>query len=418
MRLWIQNGWVIDPASGINSTADIVIEDGKIIDIKYPGKEPDGEVFDARGLIVAPGLVDMHCHLREPGQTHKEDIASGTKSAAKGGFTSIACMPNTTPPLDTPELIAQVRNAPASVHVHPFGTITRGMKGAEMSDLAALKEAGAVGVSDDGLPVVSAKMMHDTLLEAKKHGLTVTSHCEEPTMKHGVIHDGVAAKRLGVQGISPAAEECMVAREIVLATVTDSPVHIAHISTRGSVNLIRDAKARGVKVTAETCPHYFSLTDEVCMSRNSNTKMNPPLRTPDDVAAIIEGLKDGTIDAIATDHAPHHADEKGKGFSAAPNGIIGFETALAVAITYLVKPGHLSMIEMLRKFTQNPGEILGIPAGRMVENAPADFVLFDPHEAWEVKADEIVSKSKNTPYLGYRLYGKVRYTFVDGKIVE
>ncbi len=418
MRFWIQNGRVIDPESGLCSIGDIVIENGKIVDIKYPGNTPDGESLDARGLIVAPGLVDMHCHLREPGQTHKEDIASGTKSAAAGGFTSIACMPNTTPPLDSAELISFVKNAPASVHVYPFATITRGMKGEQMSDFSALAAAGAVGVSDDGLPVASAKMMHDALLDAKKHGLTVTSHCEEPTLKDGVIHAGEVAKKLGVPGISPAAEECMVAREIVLARTTGAPVHIAHISTRGSVELIRDAKAHGIPVTAETCPHYFSLTDAVCEARNANTKMNPPLRTKDDVLAIIEGLQDGTIDAIATDHAPHHADEKAKGFSAAPNGIIGFETALAVSITCLVRPGYLTMEQMLAKLTCNPANILGIPAGKMVQNAPADFVIFDPEEEWVVSADEIVSKSKNTPYLGYKLYGKVRYTVVDGKIVE
>lgn len=418
MRFWIQNGRVIDPKTGLCNVGDIVIENGKIVDVKYPGGKPDGESLDVRGLIVAPGLVDMHCHLREPGQTHKEDIASGTKSAAKGGFTSIACMPNTTPPLDSAELISFVKNAPASVHVYPFGSVSCGMKGEQMTDFAALKAAGAVGVSDDGLPVASAKMMRDTLVLAKKVGLTVTSHCEEPTLKDGVIHDGVVAKKLGVAGITPAAEECMVAREIVLASTTGAPVHIAHISTKGSVELIRDAKARGIPVTAETCPHYFSLTDEICEGRSANAKMNPPLRTKEDVRAIIEGLCDGTIDAIATDHAPHHADEKGKGFSAAPNGIIGFETALSVAITSLVRPGYMTMSEMLSKFTCNPAEILGIPAGKLEQNAPADLVIFDPEEEWIVSEADIASKSKNTPYLNYHLYGKVKYTIVDGKIVE
>lgn len=417
MRFWIQNARVIDPKTGLYNTGDIVIENGKILDIKYPGGKPDGESLDARGLVVAPGLVDMHCHLREPGQTHKEDIASGTLSAAKGGFTSIACMPNTTPPIDSAELVSFVKNAPQSVHVYPFAAITCGMKGENLTDFAALKQAGAVGVSDDGLPVASAKMMRDALVCAKQYGLTVTSHCEEPSLKDGVIHDGEIAKKLGVLGISPAAEECMVAREIVLASVTGAPVHIAHISTKGSVALIRDAKARGIPVTAETCPHYFSLTDAVCEGRNANTKMNPPLRTKEDVLAIIEGLCDGTIDAIATDHAPHHADEKAKGFSSAPNGIIGFETALAVAITSLVRPGYLTLSEMLAKFTCNPAEILGIPAGKLEPNAAADFVIFDPEEEWVVSEADIASKSKNTPYLNYHLYGKVKYTIVDGKIV-
>ena len=410
MKLWIKNGRVLNPADGTDNVRDIFIEDGVFTDT------PGGEILDATGLVVAPGLVDIHCHLRDPGFTHKEDVESGTRSAAKGGFTSIACMPNTRPPIDNPELVRELKNRPASVHVYPIAAITRGMQGTELTDFLALRDAGAVAVSDDGLPVTSAARMREALLAAQEAGLAVVSHCEEPTLGAGVIHDGAVARELGVAGITPAAEEIMVAREIVLASTTGAPVHIAHVSTRGSVAMIRDAKRRGIRVTCETCPHYFSLTEEACRTRDANTKMNPPLRTRDDLEAIIEGLQDGTIDAIATDHAPHTPEEK-RDFERAPNGILGFETALAVGITCLVKPGYLTLLELIRRMTENPARIFHLPAGEIKPGAPADLVLFDPDAIWMVREEEIASKSRNTPYLGRELQGRVIKTIVDGKTV-
>lgn len=410
MKLWIKNGRVLNPADGTDAVRDVFIEDGVFTDT------PGGEVLDATGLVVAPGLVDIHCHLRDPGFTYKEDVESGTRSAAKGGFTSIACMPNTRPPIDSPELVRELKHRTASVHVYPIAAITRGMQGVELTDFSALRDAGAVAMSDDGLPVTSAARMREALLAAQEAGLAVVSHCEEPTLGAGVIHDGVVACELGVAGITPAAEEIMVAREIVLASTTGAPVHIAHVSTRGSVAMIRDAKRRGVRVTCETCPHYFSLTEEACRTRDANTKMNPPLRTRDDLKAIIEGLQDGTIDAIATDHAPHSPEEK-RDFERAPNGILGFETALAVGITHLVKPGYLTLLELIRRMTVNPARIFHLPAGEIKPGAPADLVLFDPDATWTVREEEIVSKSRNTPYLGRELQGVVVKTIVDGKFV-
>jgi len=421
MGIIIKNGHVISPKNGIDGQFDIRIADGRIAQIAE-NIIPNGEkIIDASGKIVAPGLVDIHTHLREPGFEYKEDIETGTRSAARGGITSIACMPNTNPATDSAEIIDYINRRAGEVgcvHVYPSGAITKGLKGEEMTDFKALKEAGAVAVSDDGRPVMNAETMKNALIYADSLGMPVISHCEDLNLaKNGAMNEGAVAKRMGVSEISTAAEEAMAARDIVLGYTVDAHIHIAHVSTRGSVALVRDAKARGIKVTCETCPHYFSLTEEACERLGTMAKMNPPLRTEDDLAAIIEGLVDGTIDAIVTDHAPHHADEKAKDFEAAPNGILGFETSLPLAITELYRKGRMALSDIIACMTYRPADIIGIDKGYLAEGKDADIVIFDTNRSFTVKEDEIVSKAKNTPYIGATLYGAPEYTIVSGKIV-
>lgn len=422
MRILIKNGHVISPRSGLDSKMDIRI-DGDTITAMQPGLQPeDGElVIEAEGMIVAPGLVDIHCHLREPGYEYKEDIRTGTRSAARGGFTSIACMPNTNPIADNVTVIDYIKSRAREVgvvHVFPIGSITRGLRGDEMAPIGELKFSGAIAVSDDGRPVMNANMMKNAMIYADMFDIPVISHCEDLNLAaDGVMHEGFMATKLGLRGITPAAEEAMVARDIVLADTTHTRVHIAHVSTRGSVALVRDAKRRGVHVTCETCPHYFSLTEEACANYNTLAKMNPPLRTQDDVDAIIEGLRDGTIDAIATDHAPHHEDEKEREFDLAPNGIIGFETALPLAVSMLYKTGKMSLAEIIACMTCKPSDILQLNKGDLHVGAVADIMLFDPERSFVVHRDQIVSKAKNTPFLEGELYGEALYTIVAGELV-
>lgn len=422
MQILIKNGHVISPKSGLDANMDVRIENESIVEIQ-PGLQPKADeiVIDADGMIVAPGLVDIHCHLREPGYEYKEDIETGTRSAARGGFTSIACMPNTNPVADNVTVIDYIKSRArdvGAVHVFPIGAITRGLRGEEMAPIGELKFSGAVAVSDDGRPVMNANMMKNAMIYADMFDMPVISHCEDLDLAaDGVMHEGFMATRMGLRGITPAAEEAMVARDIVLASTTHTRVHIAHVSTRGSVALVRDAKRRGVHVTCETCPHYFSLTEEACANYNTLAKMNPPLRTQDDVDAIIEGLCDGTIDAIATDHAPHHEDEKEREFDLAPNGIIGFETALPLAISMLYKTGKMSLSEIIACMTYKPSEILQLSKGELHVGAAADVVIFDPERSFVIKRDEIVSKAKNTPFIGTELYGAAQYTIVAGEIV-
>lgn len=426
MRILIKGGRVVDPKSGTDKQLDIYIENGVIEDI---GEDLCAELedltelteIDATGKVVAPGLVDMHCHLRDPGQEYKEDIESGTKSAAKGGFTSIACMPNTNPPIDCAPIVEYVQSRAKQngcVNVYPIGAITRGLKGELLADIGELKFAGVVAVSDDGKPVQNARLMRRALEYADMFDTLVVSHCEEmQLLDGGVMNEGAVSTRLGLAGISNAVEEIQVARDIILAETTKTRVHICHVSTKGSVELVRQAKKRGVRVTCETCPHYFTLTEEAVEDFNTNAKMNPPLRTQEDVDAIIEGLADGTIDVIATDHAPHHIDEKNLEFDKAMNGIVGFETALGLGITYLVKTGKLSLQELLRKMTVTPANLLSLNKGMIAQGKPADVIIFNPEEEYTVCVEEFSSKSKNSPYDGYRLHGKVEYTIVGGQIV-
>lgn len=425
MKILIKGGRLIDPASGADGIRDVYIEDGIIKKISEglaaELKDNDIKIIDAQNKIVAPGLVDMHCHLREPGQEYKEDIASGTLSAAKGGFTSVACMPNTTPVLDNAALIEFVKNKAASVgsaHVYPIGAVSKGLQGELLAEIGDMKEAGAVAVSDDGRPVSNPELMRRAMEYGDMFDMLVISHCEDLSLvAGGSMNEGAVSTRLGLKGIPNAAEEVQIARDIILAKETGKRVHIAHVSTAGGVEIIRQAKKQGVRVTAETCPHYFTLTEEATEGYNTNAKMNPPLRTQKDVDAVIAGLADGTLDAIATDHAPHHVDEKNVEFAVALNGIVGFETALALGITYLVREKHLSLDAFLRTMTSAPAAILNIPAGRLEENAPADVVVFDMDEPYEVDVNSFASKSKNSPYHGFTVYGRVDATITGGKLV-
>ena len=418
MELLIKNARVVSPADKMNKVADILIRDGKI-DQVGENLSSLGEVIDAAGLCAIPGLVDMHVHLRDPGQTHKEDILTGCRAAAAGGVTSLLAMPNTAPTTDSPEtveyILEKAKNADAKVYV--AASVTKGLKSEEPTDLPALKAAGAVGLSDDGRPVENTKFLSDAMKQAPALGMTVVAHCEDLFLADGgKINEGEVSRELGIKGIPASAEDCGTAREIALAAAEDVPIHICHVSTRTSTALIRDAKRRGVKVTAETAPHYFSLTEKELLKRDADYRMNPPLRTRADVDAIIEGLRDGTLDCIATDHAPHTPEEKAD-FAAAPNGSVGMETSLAVGITYLVKTGLLSFEELVEKMSVNPARILKINAGTLSEGAPADIALVALDEEWTVDPDRLHGKSKNTPFKGLKLTGKVKKTILNGNVV-
>lgn len=422
MKILIKNGRVIDPANGIDKITDIYVENGVISEV---GADPDlegveMEVIDASGMCVAPGLVDMHVHLREPGQEYKEDIESGTLAAAFGGVTSVACMPNTDPVVDNEAIVSFIKTKAEEVgyvNVFPIGAVSKGLEGKYLAEIGDMVFAGAVAVSDDGMPVVNSGLMRRAIEYSEMFDIPVISHCEDPALGEGDMNEGAVATSMGLRGISRAAEEVMAARDILVAEAVGGRVHIAHISTRGTVDIIRKAKERGVRVTCETCPHYFSLTEEACLGFNTNAKMNPPLRTADDVEAIKEGLKDGTIDCIVTDHAPHHPDEKNCEFAAAKNGIVGLETSLGLGIKNLVKTGVLTMSELIEKMSVNPSQILGISKGSLGEGKCADIVIFDPDKEWTVDITKLHSKGKNSPYDGFELYGKPEYVIVGGEIV-
>ncbi len=417
MTTVIKNATVVSPADGLNGANDILIENGRIAAV---GQNLSGDrEIDAAGLYAVPGLVDMHVHLRDPGQTAKEDILTGCNAAAAGGVTSLLAMPNTNPAADSPETVRYIldKAKEAKARVYVAASITKGLQGKEPTDLQALRDAGAVGLSDDGRPVLQTKHLREAMNRAPKLGMTVVAHCEDLSLAEGgKINEGAVSEALGVKGIPAAAEDCGTAREIALAAADNVPVHICHVSTRTSVALVRDAKRRGVKVTAETAPHYFSLTEQALMGRDADFRMNPPLRTAADVQAIIEGLQDGTLDAIATDHAPHTPEDKAD-FEKAPNGSIGMETSLAVGVTYLVKPGLLSFSQLIEKMSANPAKLLGIPAGTLAVGAPADIALVDLNREWTVDVDRLHGKSKNTPFKGMTLTGKVVKTFLDGEVV-
>ncbi len=422
MNLFIKGGRVIDPSQGLDEKLDIQVVDGKIAETGKkldPGKGV--EVIDAKGLIVAPGLIDMHVHLRDPGLEYKEDIVSGTRSAAAGGFTSIACMPNTRPVNDnkavTSYIIARAK-AEGLVNVFPVGCITQGMKGENLAEMGDLKEAGCVAVSDDGKPVSNPELMRRALEYAKGMGIMLISHSEDLGLSaDGQMNDGFTATELGLKGIPWVAEDAAVARDVFLAEFTSSPIHIAHVSTKGAVRIIRDAKARGVKVTCETAPHYFILTEDAVRGYDSNAKMNPPLRSAEDREAIRAGLADGVIDAIATDHAPHHQDEKDVEFVLASNGIIGLETSLPLSLS-LVEDKALDLGDLIARMTVNPARILGIDRGTLKQGAVADITIIDPDSHWTVEADKLASKSRNSPFLGKEMKGRAAYTIVGGKIVH
>ncbi|HJV35643.1 dihydroorotase [Geomonas sp.] len=422
MNLLIKGGRLVDPSQGIDDVMDIMIADGVVLELGADlTASEEMETIEATGLIVTPGLIDMHVHLRDPGLEYKEDIATGSRSAAAGGFTSVACMPNTSPVNDnkavTSYIINKARNE-AVVNVFPVGAITKGSKGESLAEMGDLKEAGCVAVSDDGKPVCSSELMRRALEYAKGIGIAVISHSEDISLVgEGVMNEGFTATELGLKGIPWAAEDAAVARDVYLAEFTGSPLHIAHISTAGSARIIRNAKARGVKVTCETAPHYFTLTDEAVLGYNTNAKMNPPLRTANDVAAMKAALADGTIDAIATDHAPHHLDEKDVEFNVALNGIVGLETSLSLSLK-LVEEGVLDLKGLVSVMSCNPAKILGIERGTLKPGAVGDVTIIDPNKKWLVAAEKLESKSKNSPFLGWEMKGAAAYTVVKGQVVH
>ena len=395
---------------------DIRIEDGRIAGLG----SFEGEGIDCTGLTVFPGFIDMHVHLREPGFEKKEDIASGSAAAVRGGFTQICCMPNTRPVTDNKVVVSYIVNRAKEVNlckVRPIGAITEGQEGKNLAAIGAMKAAGAVALSEDGKSVLSAGLMANAMMYAADFGLKCLCHCEDASLVDGgVVNEGYYSTLTGLKGSIRAAEDIVIAREICLAESLALPVHICHVSTYSGVQLIREAKARGVQVTAETCPHYFTLTDEVIASFDTNTKVNPPIREEKDRLAIIEGLRDGTLDCIVTDHAPHHADDKNVEYALAAFGISGLETSFAPPYTQLVRGGTLTLEQLADKMSAAPARILGLEGGAVEPGAPADLTVVDLNEAWTIDPAQFVSKGKNTPFAGREVYGKVRYTIVDGAI--
>jgi dihydroorotase len=420
--LLIKNGRVIDPANGIDEVCNIGIEGGII---RWCSPEiPDGfnaqQEIDAQGLWVVPGLMDMHVHLREPGREDKETIETGTRAACAGGFTSVACMPNTNPVLDEESKIRYVvqRAQHAVCRVFPIGSITKGLEGEELSPFGEMVRAGAKAVSDDGKSVKKSHIMKNGLNYSKSFGIPVICHCEDSDLAHnGHMNEGVMSVRLGIWGIPSISEEITVSRDIMLASYTGARVHIAHVSTEGSVRIIREAKQRGIKVTCETCPHYLVLTEDDLATYNTNFKMNPPLRTKHDREALIQGLADGTIDVIASDHAPHVPEEKDVEFNAASFGIVGLETSLAVIMTYLIHKDILLPSDIVEKMSLAPNRILGLPGGTLSCGAVADIAIINPNTPWTVDPEDFFSKGRNTPFAGFALQGCIQYTILGGTIV-
>jgi len=420
VRFLIKGGTIIDPLNRRMFSGDILINEGRIVSLGEDLGSGE-EIVNAAGKFVVPGLIDMHVHLRDPGYEAKETIATGTRAAARGGFTSIACMPNTNPVADTVAVIKYICNAAKEkglVNVFPVGALTMGSRGEELSEMADLKEAGAVAFSDDGRCVTNASVMYRAMQYAWMVGLPVLSHCEETSLTAGgLVHEGYMSTLLGLKGMPAAAETIMVARDIILAEATGCNLHIAHVSTAGSVELVRQAKAKGVKVTAEVAPHHFSLTDEAIAGFDTNTKVNPPLRSADGVNAVIEGLRDGVIDVIATDHAPHTREEKDVEYGNAPFGIAGLETAVGLVWTKLVQTGVLDPVEAIAKMTVNPARILGLPKGSLEAGADADITIIDQEAEETVDPTLFAGLGRNTPFAGWRLKGLPVMTIVGGRVV-
>ena len=428
-RLIIKNGLIIDPARSIEETADLIIEKGKIVasgtglaSLNNDDKE-NTEVIDAQGMIVAPGFIDMHCHLREPGFEDKETIKTGCRAAAAGGFTTICCMPNTHPAADNTATLSYIKETAArdsEIRVLPIASVTVNRAGKELAPMIELAGAGAVGFSDDGSPVADSWIMLRALEYSKPLGVPIINHCEDPALvANGVVNEGKTSVSLGLPGNPSISEEVMIARDVKLAEYTGGWVHIAHISTAGGVDIIREAKKRGIKVTAEVTPHHLGLTEEAVAGYDTNARVNPPLRTTEDVAALIAGLKNGTIDIIATDHAPHTVSDKTQEFGFAPPGISGFETALGVVIK-LVHDGHIKMSEMIAMLTSSPSRLLaktGLELGTLRAGSTADVTIIDPNRTWTVDGNAFLSKGKNTPWQGMELKGKVMFTIAGGKII-
>ncbi len=420
----IKNGRVIDPANHRDGIMDLLIEDGRItqckehIDTSQMGAKHD--MIDARGCWVIPGAIDLHVHLREPGFEHKETIHTGTESAAKGGVTTICAMPNTKPIIDSQESVEQVYDIAQRegiTHVLQIGAITQGQRGEKLADIRGMEAAGICGISEDGRSVMNAQLLREAMEIAKLLKLPVLSHCEDEALAGGAMNAGKKAENLGLQGIPNEAEDIITARDIQLAQSVGGQLHLCHVSTRQSVELIRQGKEQGIDLTAEVCPHHFTLTEEVVDGVNTNTKMNPPLRTQLDVDAIKQGLKDNVITVIATDHAPHHPEEKNQSYEKAPNGIIGLETMIPLGITELVEQGWLTPTEFVEKISYNPAKILHIDKGSLTVGKMADIAIINPDEEYVFTEADIKSKSKNTPFIGKKLKGRIKYTLVNGKIV-
>ena len=416
----IKNGRLIDPLSKRDEVVDIAIEDGKIKEIgKIEKNENFQQIINAKGFIVAPGLIDVHVHFRDPGFTHKEDILSGAKSAARGGFSTVVCMANTKPVVDNVETLKYINEKAkdAVINVLQVGSITKGFEGKEITNFEELLENGAVGFSDDGLPIMDTKVLYEAMEKAKKLNVPISLHEEDPSfIKTAGVNDSEIAQKLGLEGgAKTCAEDVMVARDCMLALESGAKVSIQHISSGAAVETVRFAKSLGAKVYAEAAPHHFTLTEEDVLKHGTLAKMNPPLRSEKDKQMIIEGLKDNTIEIIATDHAPHTIEEKSKAFSLCPSGIIGLETSLALSITSLVRKNHLNLMEVLEKMTINPAKLYNLDRGYISEGAIADIVIFDENEQWVVK--DFDSKSSNSPFIGEKLFGKVKYTISEGKVV-
>lgn len=422
MKLLIKNGKVIDPANHIKGIVmDVLVQNGKIKNLAKKIEDKEAEVVDATDKIVVPGLIDMHTHLREPGREDEETIKTGTQAAAAGGFTSIACMANTDPVIDNQSIVKFVlakAKKEGIVNVFPVGGVTKGLKGEELTEIGELWEAGVVALSDDGEPIVHAQVMRRALEYSKMFKLPIITHCEDKNLSNeGVMNEGLVSTILGLKGIPREAEEVMVARDIILTQMAEGNLHIAHVSTAGALKLIKEAKKKGIKITCEVTPHHFTLTEEEVESFDTNTKMNPPLRSAVDLKAIKQGLKEGIIDIIATDHAPHSFEEKNVEYDYAPFGIVGLETAFPLVFTNLVKTGVLSLEEAIAKMTIKPASIIGVDKGTLTKGKEADITIIDPNKEWTVDVNKFFSKSKNSPYHNRKLKGKVVATIVKGKIV-
>lgn len=417
-NILIKNGIVVLPNEV--KQADVLVENGKINSIKNNLNVNNLKVIDAKGLHVFPGLIDIHVHFREPGFEYKEDIESGSKAAVKGGFTQVCCMPNTNPVTDNHIVVSYIVNRAKQVDllkVHPIGAITIGSMGEQLTEMGKMKQAGAVAFSDDGKPVANARMMRLAMEYANDFGLKCLSHCEDKNLTDGgVMNEGLNSTITGLKGIIKASEEVNIAREILLAENLNIPVHICHVSTATGVQLIREAKARGVKVTAETCPHYFILTDATALAFDTNSKMFPPLREQIDIEAIKKGLKDGTLDAIVTDHAPHHQDEKNVEYQLAAFGITGIETSFALTITHLYKTGILTLNEIAQLMSTHPAQILNLEGGSLIEGSVADITIVDLNKEYMIDKNTFLSKGKNTPFHSHKVFGEIAYTIVDGII--
>ncbi len=419
--LWIQNARVIDPAAKRDAAGDLFVKDGKIAASLSAAEKKRAKKIDAAGLVACPGLVDIHVHFREPGQTHKETIATGSHCAAAGGFTTVVCMPNTSPVADNAGTIQFINDAvrrDAVVKVLPTGCITVGMKGQALAPIGSLKRMGVVAITDDGDCVQNNELMRRACEYAKMFGLPIMDHCQDHSMTQGaVMNEGIVSTRLGLRGWPNAAEDLIVSRNVILSSYTGAHIHMQHISSQNSVEILRRAKSRGIRVTAEATPHHIALTDEAIATYDPNFKMNPPLRTEEDRLAIIAGLRDGTLDCISTDHAPHTDYEKDREFDYAPNGILGLETSLAITLDVLVRQNKFKLPHVIDLMTRRPAALVGLPAGTLTPGAAADICLFDPKEKWRYDAKAGFSKSSNSPWHNQTLTGRVKTTIVDGRVV-